>query len=41
MTPIIIFGVVCMASAVVTFALPETKDRILPDTVADVENYKK
>ena len=41
MLPIIIFGSVCMISAVVTFALPETKDRKLPETVADVENYQK
>ena len=38
MFPILVFSAVCLAGAIVTFFLPETRGQKLPETVQDVED---
>ena len=39
MIPLIIFGILSLAAGFLALALPETKDRNLPATLEDGENF--
>jgi hypothetical protein len=39
--PLIVFGVLSIIGGLFALPLPETRNRPLPDTVSDVENYEE
>jgi len=39
--PLVIFGVLSIAGGFLALPLPETRNRPLPETIEDVENYEE